>query len=425
MTRRNNMLSCTVLRQTLLALTLSVLPPGIARAETIEAPLTYRPVAVDLRLDGTLGIRWTYMPATVASNLAGVKLPADVSPRATIVTATYCSKAYHFMADTDSTNAPFYNRAIFDANRNKDFSDDPPLAATMRLRKNGYHFMRAPVSLNLGTAGQEVWDFVLEVGGWGFSSPSWTNWPTPAAGLCFASGLFGEARIGESTYEIQMQDANGNGVYGDVSLEDFSPNRDAFAITRRSGPATNVVRKYVSRELPSILVAGDRTFRLKVDPAGRSFSLKELERGAVLQLPQKTFCGHIKSRKDLVLFMDPTTSVHLPEGEYSLRRIFLQKTDAAGFPWTLQTELLGRSDALLLAPGKPATLDFPEPFTLSASADVKKEGEYRICIGILDAAGNKLDGDLTVPGLLRPPPPATQLLGMDGSVERSIKMRYG
>jgi hypothetical protein len=426
MTGRGKLLSGSMLQRLLTSLLLAGLTAAPSRSATIEVPLAYRPVKVDLQFNGTLGIRWSGMPASVASNRAAVVLPPDASSRATVITAAYGSRSFLFMVDADSTNAPFFNRAVFDANRNGNLSDDLPLPATLRLRGNGYHFMRAPVALNLGMAGRETWEFVLEVGGWGFSNNNWTNRPTPHAELFFACGLFGEARVGEHSYEIQVQDANGNGRYGEVTLEDWSPNHDAFRIRRIEGNDAKSGRDYVARCMPSFLVVGSRTFRLNVEPSGRSCSLEEFAQGAALVLPDSVFCGELKSAKDVVLFVDPATTVQLPAGDYTMRRFFLQRSDTNGFRWVVQTDHGGSQGNLKLRAGMPATMEIPEPYTLFASADRTQKGDgYRICVGMSDAKGGSLNTDLAVPGLRAPPPPVATVLKEDGTVVRVIKMGYG
>jgi hypothetical protein len=408
----------------ILAIGVGTIITSTCHGGTIKVPLEYRAIPINPKLGVGLGSKHQRLTGNYFNtNYPGIVKPNNASARAVCGVLDYGGEKHLFMVDIDSTNAPFLNRVVYDANHNMDLNDDPPLETHLVKRHNKFYMLRALVSLDLNMAGQRKWDFVLESGGWGFSNPRSNNRKS-SPGFFSAGALFGNAEFGDQRYEFQIQDRNVNGSFGDVTSALYDQKSDSFRIWQTDAKTLKPKERFAANSIPTHLVVGGKTFRLQVDPKGRSCSFSELKGDlARLTLPENVYSGQLESTNGTALFLKPARHVLFPSGAYRVGQFYLQKKDGKGTSWMLKTSS-HHAETLTLAAGQETQLQITEPFSVTATVSDRKGAHY-LCIWFKDSKGRAMDSDFIVRGIKKPPAPKAELIDKDGTVVKTIQLGYG
>lgn len=366
--------------------------------------------------------------------------------------------------DSDAPDRPFYNRLYFDANGNRDLTDDPistaePVLAEGRppmvifpameltiqaggarqpyaLRIRAYTQVSRPVSTTAAGAAPAARNIAPR-------TESVLIYAMPA---CHMEGVF---TLNERTYRVALADSNANGLFGDAPAVQAPLPAGAVQIAR-----------FVQRGDSLYLTAGESFSPLESVALGGQVLLEGalltfgLEQGALKLAPvegEKTVLRFPMELEKLQLMREgetgtinvynPGKEIRLPAGRYRLAGYEARRQDDGGNWWTLRATAPREGGAWVeAADGASPCLPLGEPFTATVAATPLfregAEGQARLAFALVGAGGERVSA-LTASGnaaskyprseksSARPKEPAFTASTADGVEAASGSFQYG
>lgn len=277
--------------------------------------------------------------------------------------------------DRSPANAPFYNRLYVDRNGNRDLTDEEPLLPLEEqdVSQSYYSCTFPPVDVLMEAGGQFFpYRFAWHLSGSVPSARADAGSRAEAMRLRTvnlfikpACAYMGEFLLDGKAYRIALGDSAADGTFSDkVSLPDrlhapsgqLYPSGDSFLITTR-----NYFTAGNSLLLGDFLAVGDRLLQLHLDVPSGWLRLEPREAGRVdLPGPMQSL-SMISARKQGFMALETGRQVPVPPGDWTLLGYSLQKEDAWGDTWLLQSVGSESTPVLHVPLHETATLDVGEP----------------------------------------------------------------
>ena len=358
--------------------------------------------------------------------------------------------------DRKPANALFYNRLYFDRNGNGDLTDEEPLVTTEEQdASRSYHSCSFPsVDVRMETAGQ-VFPRRLAWYLSGSVPPNPVDSDSRAEAMRLrtinlftksACAYMGEFQLDGKAYRLALGDTTANGSFDEkVALSDnrrdpngrLYPGGDSFLITPNNYfSGRNILL------LGDFLAAGERLFQVHLDvPAGR-LRLEPKEAGRV-ELPGPMQSLSLISAKDQgFMAVDTGRQVPVPPDDWSLLSYALEKKDAWGDTWLLESAGCAGSPPLRVLPQGRAILDVGEPLKSQvqlpeyALAQAAAQGSLRMSFllrgkqdefvtNLQRISGTRSQHETATRYTNRPKEPAYRIIQPNGEQVASGSFEYG
>ncbi len=282
--------------------------------------------------------------------------------------------------DCQNASDVFYNRIYFDANGNRDLTDDPVIDGTLQIgRSKKYYSVKLPIV-----------DTTIEVDGkplpFSFRPVLYTSSlkPLNKKGFteesvnryirfsfivnCYYSCKF---QIDGRNYRVILNDKNCNGRFDDkftVRRFDRSPRRfpirvwgDLFYIT--SGEKIDSFAEQISGDW---LLVNDRLFEVSINTSENKLTLTPIDKNlATLKLPMKmeriSLCT--EDGKHFLNMYQPVKEIRIPRGKYRLLSYEVFRKEKKGDLWRLCAEATVESPLISVDGSNKSLLEFGEPYT--------------------------------------------------------------
>lgn len=358
--------------------------------------------------------------------------------------------------DRKPAHAPFYNRIFFDRNGNGDLTDEEPLVNTDEQdASQSYHSCAfPPVDVLMETAGQ-VFPRRLAWYLSGSVPPNSTGSdPRAEAARLRTINLFtqsacaymGEFQLDGKAYRLALGDTTANGSFDEtVALADnrrdpngrVYPGGDSFLITPNN---------YFSGKniliLGDFLAVGERLFQVHLDVPASRLRLEPREAGLVdLPGPMQSL-SMISAEKQGFMAVDTGRQVPVPAGSWTLLSYALQKQDAWGDIWQLESAGCAGSPPLRVLPQGRATLDVGEPLKSQvqlpeyALAQAAAQGSLRMSFllrgkqdefvtNLQRISGTRTQHETAARYVNRPKEPSYRIIQPNGEQVASGSFEYG
>ena len=403
----------------------------------LEAPLIYEKLEVPFQMDGGLYFESLLKPFPGTD----WKAPALVSERPLYLVFPLDGRL--LIVDRERKEDGFYNRVYFDANGNRDLTDDTPVAGecndSSQVPQATFRAIAfsAPVGgLNYGfdlrvsqVKPGSITSFIDRLAG-GHGEE-----PTAAAktACCYAA----DVEVEGAKYHIRLIDANMDGQ---------------FKAAASSGPASQeqtldtimVERVGESNEptwqtLGSYLAIGQSVFKFLPDVAAGKLVISPVEGDTGRLKIADTFetltlLKNAPPPAEFVMMYRPAGSLPLPCGAYTLVQYDLFAKDPSGALWVVSTKGQCQATRLTLEKDKEIDAPFGQPLTARAVADPTLHSgffwrKYAALNLVAQGAGGeqlqrlplKLDEGL----FAAEKPPNYRVLRGDGEVVAQGAFRYG
>ncbi len=329
------------------------------------------------------------LAVTTAAPGGDYKLPTLAGPRY-FAFASLGGEKRCFLFTSRKAGDPPYTRLFFDANGNRDLTDEPPIdeaappqsgAAYVAEIQGGF----AAIDITVG-AGEAAmpYSFVLQA----FQSepdpedPAQKDAPPFEAYIVANCSYTGTLALGGKNYALTLGDGNANGLFGDKVVraptaggDDAAAAADFFWISDGTEDAY-----WEPPLLADLLLIGDKLFRVTPALAARKLTLEPVtENLATVVLPagldRLTLCPDAQGMS--VLMYSPAASVKLPPGAYRFTRYCILRKDAEGDTWQLHAEATRNSPPITISAEGIAAAPFGEPFTAGVVVQAAKERARR------------------------------------------------
>jgi len=347
-----------------------------ASAWAVDVPLKYVKFADGATVlipAGTTSLRLTLEPP------AGEwKLPRWTSEKPLYGLVKIGSAERLLALDRQKSEDKYYNRIYFDANANKDLTDDPVVDGKEEIDIQGrycrmkfrtvdttievegkrlpYSLRPEPMLMNLAQYSEsKLEQRVL---------PRYVN--CTLRSNCVYTGEF---KLDGRTYSVTLADANCNGSFNDMfAIRNINyPRRlpvsaqgDSFYISRDGKP--DAIDRLVYGDW---LVIGDKLFSLTVSPAKGTMTLTPVKENLVplklAMLPERLSIS-TEDGKNCIMMFQPAETIMIPPGRYRLFNYELFREDEQGDLWRLWANATTDTPYFTAGQGDGALFEFGEPY---------------------------------------------------------------
>jgi hypothetical protein len=294
------------------------------------------------------------------------KLPSADGTAPAYVTFDLAGRKRLFMLRKSSPVAPVYDQLWFDANDNRDLTDDTPISAEAA----GPSMDFAPLATTVTVEGKPVpyrlsasaysttMHFMFEGGG----SQTLSDPEHLQVILSPACYYRGEAEIDGTTYTVALGDSNCNGRFNDLPFS--RPERgEGDALSFRT-----IGQRPRFGNVPTQVILNNTIYDVDVrEHEGRLLLTENTAGAGEVKLPAGVgvlqLADEVKRRA--VLAFDPPATMKILPGDYRLRSYRMEKRDEQGDLWEIQCSG-GPATVIVGAGAAPAALKMGEPFTARA-----------------------------------------------------------
>jgi hypothetical protein len=274
--------------------------------------------------------------------------------------------------DQKSKDDLFYNRIFFDADNDRDLTDDPVIEEEAPGKAGDHVYDLKGISVK-GAGGSYEYAFQMKVQYKGRKNKKPTEsgvkrslklYLEPA---CWYRGGFDlEGRH----YDLCLMDQNGNGKLNDAPV---LPDLDALAAGKTLSLAGDglfitskgEIRPDFSLIVGDLLVLGSKTFRCEVrmgEGLLRLTPCEDADARVSLSMEAEQVGLFDPDKGRIVMIYGPGKEVFLPQGIYRLYGYRALRKDAQGDLWSLTAAATRDTPALKLEGGGAPALEFGEPF---------------------------------------------------------------
>lgn len=292
--------------------------------------------------------------------------------------------------DRQKSEDKYYNRIYFDANANRDLTDDPIVDGKEEFDSRG-PFCRVKfgaVDTTIEAEGKmlpysvrpEL--MVMNLAQYSESNldprilPRYVN-----CTLRSNCAYTGEFNIAGRTYSVTLADTNGNGSFNDVfEIRKFpiprrlavSAQGDSFYISSDGKP--DAIDRMIYGDW---LVIGDKLFKVSVSSAKGMMILTPVKENLVslklAMLPERLSIS-MEDGKNCIMIFQPAQTIMIPLGRYRLFSYEVFKEDEQGDLWRLCAN--GTTDTPYFTVGEKdsAVLEFGEPYVPAVTIPNRQQG---------------------------------------------------
>ncbi|MCP4643957.1 MAG: hypothetical protein GY851_26175 [bacterium] len=344
-------------------------------ASALEIPLTYEryPLASsDFQPMGGATLK-----CRVGTPRGKWNLPELVSENPVYIAYELAGQQHMMVLDRQRKGGPFYNRIYFDANGNRDLTDDPVIDGTVHSHgpvSYRAQFDPCDVTLNVGS---DALPFSFAVAARCFVRDPKRSTPTAEelakhlrVEVTTNCRYTGTLDLDDKSLQIVLSDGNANGTFDDLAtlpkvgwknLERLLvPFGDHLYF--KTAAKMNI---YHSVPLGQYLSIGGRLFAASVDIPGGKIVLSEPE-GALVSVELPMEVEHLallsETSGTCVMLRKPPKQVTIPAGSYMPVKYRALRRDDQGDLWELLALAAGRTSTLDLSTDG-ATVTFGEPYT--------------------------------------------------------------
>ncbi len=360
-----------------------------------------------------------------------------------------------FVLDCQNASDVFYNRIYFDANGNRDLTDDPVIDGTLQIsRSKKYCSVKLPiVDTTIEVDGKPLpFSFrpvlytssLKQLNKKGFTEESVNRYIRFSLIVnCYYSGKF---QMDGRNYRVILNDKNCNGRFDDkftVRRFDRSPRRfpirvwgDLFYIT--SGEKIDSFAEQISGDW---LLVNDRLFEVSINTPENKLTLTPIDKNlATLKLPMKmeriSLCT--EDGKHYLNIYQSVKEIRIPRGKYRLLSYEVFRKEKKGDLWRLYATATIESPFVTVDGGNESLLEFGEPYTpivdiregLSTlvSLTFRVEGKGKeLLTDLSHISGNKTHIRLSKKKRFghRPKEPTYKIVNANGKVVEKGSFEYG
>ncbi|MBX7256244.1 MAG: hypothetical protein K1Y02_07765 [Candidatus Hydrogenedentes bacterium] len=428
---------------------------AMAQVLALEVPLRYFSPPMGLenaRRSGTQCVTVSQTPPP-----GEWKLPPMVARIPLFGLAKLGDAKHLIVLDCANPSDQFYTRFLFDANANRDLTDDPVVTGRCHWESDGHRVSmrsRQGIELDVLTGeGKTHYEFDFEVQG-GFSTRfpdigDSSNLHDIRIYLYSRNWYVTALDIDGTRYGIEIDDRNMNGRFGDTARippDLVRGNRlicegDRIHISDEGG-----YDYYNEMNLTDKLALGDKLFKVQVDTAGLRLILTPItENLSAIKIPEgveRLVVLDANGSTGIAAFR-PGKVLRVPAGEYRLQFYQLLRKDKEGDLWRLNANGIAYDQTVTATTGAEAVLAMGEPFRpvvkgriLSRDASYTGQPESRLAFGVC-GKGNEMVTDLSrIRGNSsaiamsttinhRPKEPTYKVVSKDGEVVAQGQFEYG
>jgi hypothetical protein len=420
----------------------------------IEVPLTY-----ETGTDENAYFPHGYHSSEVTLTKPGGpwRLPEFVSGKPAYATMKLGDNEYLFVFDAGSESDKFYNRLYFDANANRDLTDDPAIDA-IRIPSGGsdmYHAQFPQVEVTIAD-GQDnlpysfvptLYCFLSDGTKAATEEPNVHNFHFYIRTRCAYRGVL---NLDGTSYDVWLGDSDGNGSFSDrFSVMQLGRSDDRIY---GSGDTLYVVKNGERITYDSGLILGeylalqDKVFEVSVRiPEGKMDLTPVTENLAMLETPAKLDTMQLLSMNGskAVMVFDPAMKTRVPANQYRLASYRLQTVGEQGDRWTLKAIGTTTGPAISADVRDTTMVALGEPFSpvvriseqsreqlrggassVSLSFEVHGAGD-EIVAGLQRVSGENSKIAMSSKSHGLPAEPSYKIISDDGEVVTSGKFDYG
>ncbi|MCP4643958.1 MAG: hypothetical protein GY851_26180, partial [bacterium] len=317
-------------------------------ASALDIPLTYEKYSDsrrDFRPMGRVMIK-----CQAGAPQGDWKLPELVSKQPVYGTYGLAGQKLMMLLDQQKASDPFFNRIYFDANNNRDLTDDAVIDGTVQSHGGNYYYSQfgaCDVTLKVGDAAlpfsfMPALNFMVpNPQGEAMSADNLAKYLTVYITTnCMYTGV---VDLDGQHLQLMLGDANANGVFGDIAeLPAVSaqqpnmyrvPSGDQLYIS-----ATKKLEYYDFLPLGQYLSVGGRLYAVSVDIAGGKMVLSEPE-GTLVSAKLSMEADHLvlcsATSDTCIMLYQPGTQITVPAGSYIPAKYRALRNDEQGDLWGL------------------------------------------------------------------------------------------
>lgn len=323
----------------------------------IEVPLAYKTETGDSRAwfpAGSTGVNRTVRPPPGAWKLPELKARYPL-----YATVRLGNQKQLLVLDRRSDKSAFYDTLYFDANGNRDLTDDAILAGEIRRNTDTYvETWFKPVDVEVMAGGARTpFRFIPRAFTGDLKSFNDANAPLDVVlrnvslSLSTACSYSGSFPFEGRTYTIALGDSNCDGVFDTrlVPSQNSGPDDRMYLIGDWLCLAEGQPDARSMFVLSGYLALGKSLFSVDVDIPRKTVTLTPVEQGVTVRLPKpavklQLLCTDAASS---VMAFACTDSIKVPEGAYKVCSYLLREKDSYGGVW--EAEAAGTDSAEFVA----------------------------------------------------------------------------
>jgi hypothetical protein len=357
--------------------------------------------------------------------------------------------------DRQEAGDSFYNRIYYDANGNRDLTDDKAIDGTFK-QENSFTFVEmAAVETEISVDGKTLpYSFLPYLLGYNLDRlrDSGLEEKTINRNIifylrphCMYTGSFQQ---GGKEYHITLGDTDCNGRFSDG----FKVRKFSSAIPRRMPifgegdhfyiSAAEELSSFDSQYLGKWLVIGESLFEVAVSTAEKKITLTPVTKGLAalrLNVRPEILTLHTEDENNCVMMIDPAETVNIPEGKYRLLYYKVHKQDAQGDLWRLCASGSTESPYLTVDTSNGAACRIGEPYVPFVEARNINPTRGTYLMFNVEGEGKELLSDLShikgekteIPlseaegATQRPKEPTYRIVKADGEIVAQGNFEYG
>jgi hypothetical protein len=350
-------------------------------ASAIDVPLTYLKYSENQAAYLPAGL--AFVSKTLESPVGNWILPDFISSKPVYARIKLGDKERLLILDRQRAEDGFYNRIFFDANGNKDLTDDPVIEGTLKPGPNqSYQRTRfPPVDTKIAVDGKSLpFSFVPELFG-RMSTSDMKNMDEAVVERminlyirtnCLYRGKF---EIDGESFFVFLGDANCNGSFDEKfalrGLGTPLPGRmpilstgDLFCISQDEN-----IGAHDQQVCGNWLLIKNKLFAVKIDHAKERMILKPVTKGLVsmeLSMHAEYISFYSEGGEHFLMTYQPDIKIDIPKGKYRFYNYRLLKQDDQGDLWSLTARATTESPWIILDGNGTPELKFGEPLAISA-----------------------------------------------------------
>ncbi|MBX7256245.1 MAG: hypothetical protein K1Y02_07770 [Candidatus Hydrogenedentes bacterium] len=427
----------------------------VAPAFALEVPLRYSAYPQDLREFRPYGNQHVRTVTTVPEG--DWKLPPLVAKVPLYGLVEFGDSKYLMVLDFANANDKFYSRILFDANANRDLTDDPVVDGKCNWADNNqYAFieMRQAVDVEFTLGGAKVkYSFRPQANAWfpnssvDLSKPE--NLQNITVYLRTNCSYSGEFDLDGVHYGVELGDRNANGRFNDIAEVPAEMRGDDRLYAQGDSFYINIDAKndyYNEMSLGDKLVLGDKVFKVEINtPESKMVLTPITENLSAVKLPEKLERLVLleDSLKNGVMVFRPEKTVTVPEGNYRLLYYQILREDKEGDLWRLIAMGSRKANAFTAKKGGHVALEMGEPFRpivevpewarsnmrggsneVNLSFVIRGKGDEMVA-DLSRIRGNKTKLPMSAKDGSRPKEPTYKIVKQDGEVAKQGQFEYG
>ena len=347
-----------------------------ASALAVDVPLKF--VKFPDGATGFLPTGQTSLKLTLEPPAGEWKLPKLTTEKPLYGLAKFGPAERLLVIDRQKSGDKYYNRIYFDANANKDLTDDPILDGKEE----------ADTSASYRRLKFEAADTTIDVEGKmlpfsfrpelmvmnvrQYTESNLDQKVLPRFVNCYLRSncaYMGEFKLDDRTYSMTLADANCNGFFADVfKIRNINyPRRlwvfaqgDSFYISSDGKPDSMDRLVY-----GDWLVIKDNLYKISFSPAKGSMTLTPVKENLVplrlAMLPERLSIS-VEDGKNCIMMFQPAETVMIPPGRYRLFNYEFFKEDEQGDLWRLCANATTDTPYFTVGQSDSALLEFGEPY---------------------------------------------------------------